>query len=692
VKILICGGSGFIGTNIATKALSNGHKVVAFDNLKRRGVETNILQHENYQFIHGDVRCKEDFEFLPDDIDGIINLAANPGIPWSITNPMYDFQSNCVGALNVLEYAKNHGKIPVVFASTNKVYSEAVNKIEVTEYVPFDKKTGKFRREDATRYVYKDEFWKNGIPEQFHMDGQGKFPHSPYGCCYDDKTEILTIRGWKLFKDIKKDEIVATINKDRQNLEFQKITNKYTYNYKGKMFHQTNRRMDLMVTPNHKLFISWHRTNKRLINPKLVTAEDAFGKCYSHVAGADYIGGIDNCLFILPKTHYNFLTNKKFIKNDRKIEIKNWLKFLGWYLSEGNIYKTKQGNYNVILSTYSRFSEAKKVFEDIGYKNIQMSGHHVLVSDKQLFDYLKQFGKAKDKFIPHKIKQLKSELLQVLLDNLLNGDGNKNSKNTYRYTTISKQLADDFQEIAIKCGYSANIVIDKEKFYRVYISTSRTIQCNLIENRSQWIDYSGKIYCVSVPNEVVMIRRNGKSIFCGNSKASADLYHQEYYHAFGVPTVVNRMSCIYGKYQFGVADQGWVAWFMIAKVLSKPLTIYGNGLQVRDALYAEDVAELYLMELENIDKFKGQVFNVGGGPANTVSLKEAIELIEILDHGEHPKLKINYTDWRLADHRVYISDITKVSKYWKPKTNVFYGFYKTFNWVKDNKDILEKFI
>lgn len=357
MKIMIFGSAGFIGTNIASKALSRGHSIVAIDNIKRRGVESNILRHKNYQFIHGDVRCKEDFDFFPKDIDGIINLAANPGIPWSIENPVYDFNSNCAGALNVLEFAKNNGKIPVVFASTNKIYSEAVNKIDVVPYTPTDKTTGKQMRSDATRYVYKDEYWKDGIPEEFYMDGQGKFAHSPYGC----------------------------------------------------------------------------------------------------------------------------------------------------------------------------------------------------------------------------------------------------------------------------------------------------------------------------------------------SKAGADLYHQEYYHCFGVPTVINRMSCIYGKYQFGVSDQGWVSWFMIAKILGKPLTIYGDGLQVRDALYAEDLADLYLMELENINVHKGNVYNVGGGPKNTVSIKEAIELINILDKGEHKPFEISYQPWRHADHKVYISNINKVSKYWKPKTTVFNGFSKTYQWIKNNKDLIRRF-
>ena len=346
MKIAIFGGVGFIGTNIATHALKKGHKVVAIDNLKRRGVETNILKHPNYEFIHADIRCKEDFTFLPKDIDGIINLASNPGIPWSIKNPVYDFNSNALGALNILEFSRDNGKIPITFASTNKVYSDLVNKIEVKS------------NPTKTRYMLKEKIWKRGIPEKFKMDGFGKYPHSPYGC----------------------------------------------------------------------------------------------------------------------------------------------------------------------------------------------------------------------------------------------------------------------------------------------------------------------------------------------SKASADLYHQEYYHCYGVPTVVFRMSCIYGKYQFGVADQGWIAWFIIAKLLGKPLTIFGDGLQVRDVLYADDLAKLYVMSLEQIEKFQGEVFNVGGGAEFTMSLNEAIKLIDKIDEGKHRPFKISYAPWRHADHKVYISDITKISQHWKPEIKPLLGLQKTYNWIMENKELIERFI
>jgi CDP-paratose 2-epimerase len=167
----------------------------------------------------------------------------------------------------------------------------------------------------------------------------------------------------------------------------------------------------------------------------------------------------------------------------------------------------------------------------------------------------------------------------------------------------------------------------------------------------------------------------------GCSKLTADIYAREYFSTYGVPTVVNRMSCIYGSHQFGKEEQGWVSWFCIAKIKGLPVTIFGDGKQVRDCLFGEDLAELYELQLRNIDVFKGQVFNVGGGLKNTMSL---LELVHTLDtrFGWYPKLQVTFTDWRQADQKIYISDINKLSQYWEPKTDILSGLRKTFRWVE----------
>ncbi|MBI2031149.1 MAG: NAD-dependent epimerase/dehydratase family protein [Candidatus Levybacteria bacterium] len=167
----------------------------------------------------------------------------------------------------------------------------------------------------------------------------------------------------------------------------------------------------------------------------------------------------------------------------------------------------------------------------------------------------------------------------------------------------------------------------------------------------------------------------------GVSKATGDLYCQEYFHIYGLPTVVNRMSCVYGLYQKGVEDQGWLDWFVRAKINDQPLNIYGDGKQVRDCVFGSDIAELYLLELENINKVQGKVFNIGGGINHTLSL---VETIDYLNNKGGKKLKLNHKSWRVADQKIYISDISKVKKNlgWEPKIRVFEGIDKIWNQYK----------
>lgn len=158
----------------------------------------------------------------------------------------------------------------------------------------------------------------------------------------------------------------------------------------------------------------------------------------------------------------------------------------------------------------------------------------------------------------------------------------------------------------------------------------------------------------------------GHSMY-GISKLVGDLYCQEYHIQYGIPMVINKMSCIYGLFQKGVADQGWVSHFVL-KLLKGDgkLEFYGNGKQVRDVLDARDLARLYLDQLENIDKCNGEIFTVGGGPENTVSLIEAVEEIE---RQTGKKATITYKDKRPADQDIYISSIKHVREVlgWEPK-------------------------
>lgn len=173
----------------------------------------------------------------------------------------------------------------------------------------------------------------------------------------------------------------------------------------------------------------------------------------------------------------------------------------------------------------------------------------------------------------------------------------------------------------------------------------------------------------------------------GCSKGAGDQYMRDYYRIYDLPTVVLRQSCIYGPRQFGVEDQGWLAWFVIAALTGKPISIYGDGKQVRDVLYVGDLLDVYDACLERISEACGQVYNIGGGPQNTISVwtEFAPLLVEFLGR----KLTIRKDDWRPGDQRVFVSDIRKAEQElgWKPKVGVKEGLGLLFEWVEANRDL-----
>ncbi|MHA1231011.1 MAG: GDP-mannose 4,6-dehydratase [Candidatus Helarchaeota archaeon] len=174
----------------------------------------------------------------------------------------------------------------------------------------------------------------------------------------------------------------------------------------------------------------------------------------------------------------------------------------------------------------------------------------------------------------------------------------------------------------------------------------------------------------------------------GCSKGAADAYMKDYYRIYGIKTVVFRMSCIYGQRQFGNEDQGWVAHFIISSILGKPLTIYGDGKQVRDILYVDDLVSAMELATKYIDKTKGNVYNIGGGPNNVISL---LELIEIIENRLKRKIDLSFDEWRPGDQKVYYSNISKAKSHfkWNPKINKYEGISKLFDWVIKNKELIK---
>jgi CDP-paratose 2-epimerase len=173
----------------------------------------------------------------------------------------------------------------------------------------------------------------------------------------------------------------------------------------------------------------------------------------------------------------------------------------------------------------------------------------------------------------------------------------------------------------------------------------------------------------------------------GCSKGTGDQYVRDYARIYDLPTVVLRQSCIYGTRQFGVEDQGWVAWMIIAAVTGKQITIYGDGKQIRDVLYVDDLLDAYDAAVEKIDRVKGRVYNLGGGPQNTLSIWT--EFGPRLEKLLGAKIPVARSDWRPGDQKVFVADIRKAGADlgWAPKVGVDQGMERLFEWVGKNKEL-----
>ena len=175
----------------------------------------------------------------------------------------------------------------------------------------------------------------------------------------------------------------------------------------------------------------------------------------------------------------------------------------------------------------------------------------------------------------------------------------------------------------------------------------------------------------------------------GCSKGAGDQYVRDYARIYGLPTVVLRQSSVYGPRQMGVEDQGWVAWFVIAAVTGRPIAVYGDGKQVRDVVFIDDLLNVYDAAIAHIDVAAGQVYNVGGGPTRTMSVWT--EFGRILQDLTGEPIAVSYSGWRPGDQRIYVSDIGKARRDlgWEPQISVEGGIRLLYDWVLANSELFE---
>ena len=361
--------------------------------------------------------------------------------------------------------------------------------------------------------------------------GNGLFGAGEQTGCYSNDTEILTENGWKLFKDLKKAEKVATMNQQTLEVEYHKPKKHFEYDYSGNLYNFYNDNMNILVTPNHRMIT----TKNNII--KVKEARDI--KIKNSIPNAKGNTNKDIDYFVLPKHEINYITgnynSKRKIKwDDLKIKMDDWLAFLGIYLSEGSVYhkecSAKKHGYRVTISqkkTKTR-NEIRQLLHKLPWNfNEDKIGFYIY--NKQLHEYLIQFGNVYNKHIPKNIFECSKRQLNILLQWLIKGDGNihKRSKSIY-YWTSSEQLKNNIQRLAIECGYHINTRKEKQKtsFFRGrkiqstvpnYCLTMLKAKTQNITNIDSTYEYDGKVYCVEVENNIVLVKRKDKVSWCGNS-------------------------------------------------------------------------------------------------------------------------------------------------------------------------------
>jgi len=358
----------------------------------------------------------------------------------------------------------------------------------------------------------------------------GRWAYAGETGCYDDETEILTDEGWMFFSKLKGNEKVLAFTKDKK-LEYQPILEIFEYNYEGEMYHFKSSTFDLKVTPNHKMVI-YNRDKTKIYMERA----DNLPKTFMVPKSGKWTGK-NVKMFVLPKIETAWIINNgehKKVWKPIDIPMKDWVAFFGIYLAEGNIdgeNYAKSHGYRIIISQ-KKEKEREKI-EGLLHKlpfNFKKTDNGFEIYNKQLWNYMKQFGDCYSKFIPREIKNLSSEYLQILLKWFTLGDGNihKHTKCISNWTA-SKKLSDDLQELYIKSGNNARIFpprnrevyLNKRKIY-----SNKTRRITESKRNNYWLDqernlnienYKGKVYCVKIPSHMMFVRRNGIASICGNS-------------------------------------------------------------------------------------------------------------------------------------------------------------------------------
>lgn len=631
MRVMILGLDGYLGWTLALKLAQLGCQISGIDNYTRRDCLMEKGSHTivpiarmterlqvakrvlgiSLNFRKMDIMDRKKLrEFLEEEKpEAIVHYAEIPSAPYSMVDAEHAIRvqnNNVLGTLGLLWSIKDI----VPTASLIKLGT-----------------MGEYGLPLTGRPLYEGIFPADAVLKwgrrQWSLGGEltPRDPVSFYHCCYDNKTKVLTEKGWRYFKEIVKSDSVLTWNTKTNQVEYEKPQKIVNYAYRGKMYNLKHRKVHLTVTPNHRMIVG-NKTRKQGIRWKPIKANQIEKLFKFYNTGIDNWQGAERDIFTLPEAQIA-TTHKKgkyYYRNakSKNLPMDDWLRFFAWFISEGNVYQPSHSKYIITIAQDNKITAKaiKSLIERIGYHpNTNTVGGKIKgisICDSQLGQYLKQFGKSNEKYIPRELLMLSKRQLKILLDTLLLGDGSeirRNGRSSWIYYTASQQLANDVQEIALKVGVSAIINKGRKRYnydeYRVYMSLTTKTQVNELHNNDGWVNYKGKVYCCTVKNGTLLVKKDGRPVWCGNSKVQDTFNVYEACKYWWIRSYDVMQGVIYGVHTPELAKHPklrtrfdideWfgtvINRFVAQAILGIPLTIYGGGEQIRGFIALEDAME-----------------------------------------------------------------------------------------------------
>lgn len=697
--IVLLGYDGYTSWPLACRLLNNGHHVIGVDNYTRRGLAgesvTPIADRDervallnqfdgNFERFRFDITEYQELKKLLGEYEPttVYNLAQIPAAPYSMKNPISAWntqENNIRGSLNLYWALYTLG-----------LESHVIQLATMGEYGTPDTQ----------------------IPEGFLADGRPapKEPGSFYHACYDDQTEILTKDGWKPFSELSYEDRVMGMDSETGKTGWKSPEAIQEYDYNGDLVTVTNRSVDLAVTPNHRMFVgtSWAGGHKDTFNRRtVIEAKDLTSVPCFYTAFPEW-DGVERDTFVLLGVEWSDGGNV-LQKAALEIPLVPWLRFFGWWLAEGTVGKPNQTN--TVKLFQNDVSELVDVFSDIGFEprigeNGDNNNQFVQVHNKQLAEYLRQFGTQPERFIPQWIRELPSDHLDVLLEALIQGDGTRKN-NGCTYFTASPKLADHVQEIALKTGRRAKIsIVDRSDAdnwqqlpeYRVNISGSWAVQANQSGDAFNRESYDGMVYCCTVDGGVILVRRNGKPVWCGNSKVATTVNTLFASRTWGIPTTEIYQGIVYGvhtpsttgvdeqlvtRFDVGEAFGTVLNRFTAQSAVGMPLTVYGEGGQCRAMLPLRDCVRC--LDLVRRNPPVGRVYRAVNQFAESYRVNELAELVYEETGAEIQNIE-NPRDEDSSNH-YYDPERKELDKLgYEPSTDIRSEFQRTYSTIRGYVD------